>query len=96
VKQAAAERINCADFDPVVAAGHRSSASTSTSASASAAAAAAVAADEIDRLNRSVRQHVEKIRCGRWLQHSPCARVIAVCAEHSKWISRNQIKKLQC
>jgi hypothetical protein len=92
VKQAAAERINCADFDHVVAAGHHSSASTS----ASAAAAAAVAADEIDRLNRSVRQHVEKIRCGRWLQHSPCARVIAASAEHSKWISRNQIKKLQC
>jgi hypothetical protein len=55
LKQAAAERIDCADFDhPYV--GHRSAASNAAPASATAAA------DEIDRLNRSVKQHVEKIR----------------------------------
>jgi hypothetical protein len=56
LKQAAAERIDCADFEPAYALGHRSLASTSTSAGTAAAA------DEIDRLNRSVKQHFEKIR----------------------------------
>jgi hypothetical protein len=57
LKQAAAERIDCADFDyPCV--GNRSAASNSAPAGATAAA------DEIDRLNRSVKQHAEKIRSG--------------------------------
>ncbi len=57
VLQAAAERIDCTDFESQLGAGHRSSAATSASATAASV-------DEIDRLNRSAKQHVEKIRFG--------------------------------
>ena len=55
MQQAAAERIDCADFASQLGAGNRSSAATSASATAAAA-------DEVERMNRSVKQHVEKIR----------------------------------
>jgi hypothetical protein len=57
--QAAAERVDCADFGSQLGVVQRSSAAASTSSAA---------ADEIDRLHRSVKQHVEKIRFLQYCQ----------------------------